>query len=51
MINHYNEYGVVMFRKHLHTYSKSYNGANIFRNKVNTITIPEDMLKLIEDFF
>jgi len=51
MVLHYNEYGVVMFRKHLHTYSKGYDGANIFRDKVNHITDSNEMLKLINDFF
>jgi len=51
MIMHYNEYGVVMFRKHLHTYSKGYDGANNFRDKVNTITDSKEMLELINQFF
>ena len=51
MILHYNEYGVVMFRKHLHTYSKGYDGANNFRDKVNTIVDSKEMLELINQFF
>ena len=51
MVAHYNDYGVVMFRKHLHTYSKGYDGANNFRDKVNHITDPKDMLELINQFF
>jgi tRNA-dihydrouridine synthase B len=51
MIEHYHEYGTVMFRKHLHTYSKGYSGANNFREKINTITDPNEMRKLIEEFF
>jgi len=51
MIVHYNEYGVVMFRKHLHTYSKGYDGANEFRNKVNTIIDSKIMIELINNFF
>jgi tRNA-dihydrouridine synthase B len=51
MIEHYKEYGVVMFRKHLHTYSKGYDGASEFRNKVNTITDPKEMLDTIKEFF
>ena len=31
MIEHYKEHGIIMFRKHLHTYSKGYNNANFFR--------------------
>jgi tRNA-dihydrouridine synthase B len=51
MIEHYHEYGTVMFRKHLHTYSKGYAGANNFREKVNTITDPVQMRELIKEFF
>jgi len=51
MIEHYEEYGVVMFRKHLHTYSKGYDGANNFREKINTITSSKEMLKVIKEFF
>ena len=51
MVAHYNDYGVVMFRKHLHTYSKGYDGANNFRDKVNHITDPKEMLELINLFF
>ncbi|MEA3354108.1 MAG: tRNA-dihydrouridine synthase [Campylobacterota bacterium] len=51
MCEHYNEYGVVMFRKHLHTYSKGYDNANSFREKVNKITDPKEMLEEIENFF
>jgi len=51
MVMHYNDYGVVMFRKHLHTYSKGYDGANNFRDKVNHITNPKEMKELINSFF
>jgi len=51
MVEHYHEYGTVMFRKHLHTYSKGYNGANSFREKVNTITDSKEMRELIKEFF
>ncbi|MGB3750857.1 MAG: tRNA-dihydrouridine synthase [Arcobacteraceae bacterium] len=51
MVLHYNEYGVVMFRKHLHTYSKGYDGANNFRDKVNHITDSKEMMELIHEFF
>ncbi len=51
MIIHYGEYGVVMFRKHLHTYSKGYDGANSFRQIVNTTASVEEMNQLIENFF
>jgi tRNA-dihydrouridine synthase B len=51
MLKFYEEYGVVMFRKHLHTYSKGYNGAHEFRQLVNQITDPSKMRELISEFF
>ena len=51
MIEHYKEYGVVMFRKHLHTYSKGYDGASEFRNVINHTNDSSQMLELIKKFF
>lgn len=52
MINFYGEYGAVLFRKHLHTYSKGgYQGAASFRDRINSLTNPEEMRKEIEKFF
>jgi tRNA-dihydrouridine synthase B len=51
MYQHYNEYGTVMFRKHLHTYSKGYDGAHHFREQVNKISDYQQMLDLIKKFF
>ena len=51
MIEWYGEYGVVLFRKHLHTYSKGYQGASEFRTKVNNITSSQNMYELINTFF
>jgi len=51
MVNHYGEYGAVMFRKFCHKYSKGYNGANEFRQKVNFITDTNEMRETIEQFF
>lgn len=51
MCEHYGEYGTVMFRKHLHTYSKGYDSANNFREKINKITNPNEMLEEIKSFF
>jgi tRNA-dihydrouridine synthase B len=52
MIAHYGDYGAIIFRKHLHTYSKGgYQGASSFRNRVNTIDKPSDMREVIEKFF
>jgi len=52
MIKFYGDYGAVLFRKHLHTYSKAgYKGASEFRDKVNRILEPGKMRELIEIFF
>jgi len=52
MIEHYGDYGIFLFRKHLHTYSKvGYPGAAAFRNAVNTITDPAEMRRVAEEFF
>jgi len=51
MIEWYGEYGVVLFRKHLHTYSKGYKGASEFRTKINSITSSNEMFEIINNFF
>ncbi len=51
MIEFYEQYGAVMFRKHLHTYSKGYDSASEFRENINSIADPSAMRKLIEEFF
>lgn len=51
MNEHYGEYGTIMFRKHLHTYSKGYDNANNFREKINKISDPTQMLEEIKLFF
>lgn len=51
MISHYKEYGVVIFRKHLHTYSKGYEDANSFRQNINHLTDVQIMRDIIVDFF
>ncbi|MEA2048567.1 MAG: tRNA-dihydrouridine synthase [Campylobacterota bacterium] len=52
MIDHYDKYGAIIFRKNLHSYSKAgYPGASAFRNDVNHIEDPVEMRKVIEDFF
>jgi tRNA-dihydrouridine synthase B len=51
IIEWYGEYGVVLFRKHLHTYSKGYKGASEFRTKINSITSSSELLQLVEEFF
>ncbi len=52
MIVHYGDYGAILFRKHLHRYSKAgYIGASKFRDLVNRVENPKDMRDIIEEFF
>ena len=51
MIEFYGAYGVPMFRKHTHTYSKGYKGASVLRNEVNSITDIQEYRNMIDDFF
>ena len=51
MIDFYGERGAIMFRKNLHAYAKSEEGASAFRNVVNSITNPKFMREAIEEFF
>ena len=51
MIDFHGEYGVVMFRKFLHSYSKGYQGANPFREIINTVKDAHVMRDMIETFF
>lgn len=51
MIEFYGPYGVVMFRKHLHTYSKGYSGASALRVKINRVVDPHECRSMIDDFF
>ncbi len=51
MIAHYGYHGMIMFRKHLHTYSKGIDGASEFRQKVNFIVDIHEMRDIIESFF
>ncbi len=51
MLKHYGEYGCVIFRKHLHTYSKGYDDASAFRERVNSLTNPNEMEDLLLSFF
>ncbi|MDR2100576.1 MAG: tRNA-dihydrouridine synthase family protein [Campylobacteraceae bacterium] len=45
------EMGVILFRKHLHAYSKSLPEAAAFRNRVNAISNADEMRLEIENFF
>ncbi|WP_457744467.1 tRNA dihydrouridine synthase DusB [Sulfurimonas sp.] len=51
MIEFYGEYGVAMFRKHTHTYSKGYQGASVLRNQVNSISDINEYRAVIDNFF
>lgn len=51
MLEFYGDYGAVIFRKLLHSYSKGYTGANEFREIVNHISDTKVMRDLIESFF
>jgi tRNA-dihydrouridine synthase B len=52
MIAHYDKYGAIIFRKNLHSYSKAgYQGASLFRNKINQMEDPALMRETIEQFF
>lgn len=51
MIKHYKNQGIVIFRKHLHQYSKGYDGASEFRNEINHINDENLMREKIEQFF
>ena len=52
MINFYGDYGVILFRKHLHTYSKyGYSGASAFRDRINKIIEVNEARDTIEEFF
>ncbi|MEA1983299.1 MAG: tRNA dihydrouridine synthase DusB [Campylobacterota bacterium] len=51
MIEFYGEYGVPMFRKHTHTYSKAYRGASILRNEVNHISDVKEYRAALDSFF
>ncbi|NOZ89761.1 MAG: tRNA-dihydrouridine synthase [Epsilonproteobacteria bacterium] len=52
MVEYYGEYGAILFRKHLHTYSKiGYQGASEFRNLVNRVTDTNELRDIIREFF
>jgi tRNA-dihydrouridine synthase B len=51
MVEFYGQYGAIMFRKHLHTYSKGYGGSSDFRQLINNEKDSIVTRKLIEEFF
>lgn len=51
MIKHYGSHGVVMFRKHIHQYSKGYENSSEFRDAINRIDDAKISRLKIEEFF
>jgi tRNA-dihydrouridine synthase B len=52
MISYYEEYGAILFRKNLHSYSKAgYKGASIFRDQINRMTDTVEMREVVDEFF
>ncbi len=52
MISYYEQYGAILFRKNLHSYSKAgYQGASVFRDQINRMTDVVEMREVIEAFF
>jgi tRNA-dihydrouridine synthase B len=51
MVEFYGKKGVVMFRKHIHNYSKGLPNAGEFRDKINRVDAVSESRSLIERFF
>jgi len=52
MVEHYGNHGAIIFRKHLHTYSKAgYQGASKFRDLVNRVEDVSEMRDVTREFF
>ncbi len=51
MVNFYGNRAVPLFRKHLHSYSKNFPDATIFRDRVNRVDDIETIRAYIADFF
>jgi tRNA-dihydrouridine synthase B len=51
MLEFYGEKGATIFRKHVHTYSKSFPNASQFRDKINRIDDIKIIRQMIVDFF
>jgi tRNA-dihydrouridine synthase B len=47
----YGEYGVILFRKHAHAYSKGIEKASEFRSKMNSVTDFNEALNLVREYF
>jgi len=51
MLDFYGDYGVILFRKHLHTYSKGISEASDFRQLINSETETDKIYSLIHQYF
>ncbi len=51
MVEFYGVHGAVLFRKHIHTYSKGYRGASHLREQVNKISDVAEYRAVVDDFF
>ena len=51
MLRFYGDRGATIFRKHLHTYSKSFPNASQFRDRINRISDPVIIREMIVEFF
>ncbi len=51
MVSFYGARGVLMFRKHLHTYSKGLPNASAFRDKINRVEDIKEVREIIVEFF
>ena len=51
MLEFYGERAVGIFRKHIHSYSKNFPNATVFRDKINRVENPTLVKEYINDFF
>ncbi len=51
MLGYYGTKGIMLFRKHLHEYSKGYLGASNFRDEINRISDENAIRARVESFF
>lgn len=51
MLKEYQNNAIALFRKHLHEYSKGFEGASEFRKNINEISNKKELIKKIEEFF
>lgn len=51
MVDFYGQKGLYIFRKHLHTYSKGYSNASVFRDTINRIDDIQEAREMVDTFF